>query len=122
MAAHAVLEVADAFLQVPRLNARRIMIVATVACVLLEVGRGVARLTRNIAALAVIQRENVIERRALPGLRGVALRAVSAECAQVLLRLRVTTDTRLRCAFEDAVDMTLLALHREVRTRQLERR
>jgi hypothetical protein len=122
VAAHTVLKIADAFLQVLRLNARRIMLVAAVTSILLEVRRRVARLARDVAAFAMIQREDMIERRALPGLCGVALRAVRAESAQVLLRLRMATGARLRCAFEDAIGVTLLTWHTDVRARQLERR
>ena len=120
VAAHAVLEIADAFLQVLRLNARWIVLVAAVAGILLEVRRRVASLARKAAAFAVIQRENMIERCALPGLRGVALRAIGAEGPQVLLRFRMTTDARLRRAFEDAVDVALRARRIGMRARQLE--
>ena len=97
------------------------MLVAAVTGVLFEVRRRVARVARNVAAFTVIQREDMIERRALPGLRDMALRAVSAKRAPVLLRFHVTTDARLRCAFEDAVDVTLRARHCKMRARQLER-
>ena len=120
MTAHAVLEIANAFAQVPCLNARRIVLVAAVARILLEVRRCVARPAWDAAAPAVIQRESVIELRALPGLRGMALHAIGAEGTQVLLWFRMTTDACLRCAFEDAVDVTLRAGHIDVRARQLE--
>ncbi len=95
MAAHAVLEVTDAFVEMPRLNDRRIVLVAAVARVFLEVRRRVARLACDSAVPAVIQREGMIELRALPALRSMTLRAVGAEGAQVLLRLGMTTDARL---------------------------
>ncbi len=122
MAAHAVLEVTDAFVEMPRLNDRRIVLVAAVARVFLEVRRRVARLACDSAVPAVIQREGMIELRALPALRSMTLRAVGAEGAQVLPRLGMTTDARLRCALEDAVDVTLRAGHIGVRACQLERR
>ncbi len=120
MAAHAVLEVANAFPQVTRLNARWIVLVAAITRILLEVRCRVARLTWDTAAPAMIQREGMIELRALPRLRGMALRTVGAEGAQMLLRFRVTTDARLRRAFEDVVGVTLSAGHVDVRARQLE--
>ena len=76
MAFHAVLEIADAFFQVLRLNTLLSVFVAAVAGVLLKVRRHVARLASDVAFLAMIQREGVIERGPLPGAGAVTLRAV----------------------------------------------
>jgi len=120
MAAHAILEIVDPFFLVPGLNPRRIMLVATVAGVFLEVRRHVTGLARDVAAFAVIQRKRVIERRALPGVRGMACRAIGAKLAEVLLRLSVTTYACLRRPLEDVVDVALGALDRLMLAGQLE--
>ena len=78
---HAVLEVTDAFLQVFSLNFLRIVLVAAVARVLFEVRCDVAGLAWDIATLAMIKRESMIERRALPGLCCMTLSAIRAKCA-----------------------------------------
>ena len=120
MAAHAVLKVADALIQVSGLNPRRIMLVATVAGVFLEVRRHVTGLARDVAAFAMVQRERMIERRALPRRRGVTRRTIGAKLAKMCLRFGMATHTRLRRALEDIVDVTLGALHRNVFAGQLE--
>lgn len=79
MTLHAILEIADTLFQMLGLNLPRIMFVAAVARVQLEVRRHVARLARDGAALAVIEREGMIERGPLPGAGVVALRAVQTK-------------------------------------------
>jgi len=81
MTAHAILEVADAFLEMLRLNLRRIVLVAAIASVGFVVRRGMASRARNVAATAMIKRERVFESRTLPRFRGVALRTIRAERA-----------------------------------------
>ena len=119
VAAHTVLEIAN--LPMPGLNVLRGMVVAAITRVLFEVRRHVTGLAGNVAALAVVERESVIERRALPGVGGMALRTVRAKSAQMLLRVGMTAHARLRRALKDIVDVTLAAQDFEMRARQLKR-
>lgn len=102
-------------------NLVRVVLVAAVAGVGLQVAR-VAGLAGAIASLAMVQREAVrlVELGRRPGGSSVAGGAVSGEQPGVEGRIAVTGDALLGCALEDIVHMALRAFYAGMRPGQLE--
>jgi len=108
MAAHAILEVTNAFFHVLGLDSGRGVLMAAIAGVYLQ-AVGVARAACADAAFAVIEWKHVaqVEARRRPGAGGVTGLAVRAERALVVDWIGMATHTCLRRTFEDIVGMTL---------------
>ena len=107
MAAHAILEVTNAFFHVLGLDSGRGVLMAAIAGVYLQ-AVGVARAACADAAFAVIEWKHVakVEARRRPGAGGVARLAVRAEGAPVVNGIGMAAHACLRRTFEDIVGMT----------------
>ena len=121
MAAHAVLEIGDAFLPVLALRLCPVMFVAVITGVRRKRLR-VAGLARTRAILSVVGGEGVgaIVACWRPGRGAVARRALAVQQATVESRIFVACRASLWCPLVDAVKVTLRALCLEVRPAQRE--
>ena len=110
MALHAVKEVTNSLLYMLALDLSRVMLVAAIAGVSLDLGR-MARLARANARLAMVDGEGVqpVKARRTPGIGAVTLGAGIAEYGHVKSGILMAGNASLRGACEHVVHVTALA-------------